>query len=170
MTCLLERHGPGEESLQRLLARADAFPGRYAPFYDQLLQMFDLKESALESELQRAGESHAWKASGLPGVRVFEVAAGQSLESANTLLVRFAAGLRFPQHRHRAPERTLILEGGYRDEQGREFHPGDFDDRGADGAHAFRALSDGPCIAASVHHGFDFSFFPLRLFARLLGH
>jgi putative transcriptional regulator len=167
---LLAPTEPGSDSLQRLLARAEAIPTRYAPFYEQLMQMFQLDEAALEQELLRAGEPRKWKASGLPGVRVFELEAGPDLRAAQTLLVRFGTGMRFPQHRHRQPERTLILEGGYRDETGREYHPGDYDDRGTQGAHAFRALDDGPCIAASVHHGFDFTFWPLRMFQRLMGH
>lgn len=170
LTAVFEPRSPSADIGQRLMASTEALPQRYAPFFDQLMQMFELDEPGLMRELSRAGNPAEWKASGLPGVRIFELVAGARLESAQTLLVQFAAGSRFPNHRHRSPERTLILEGGYADETGKEYLPGDYDDRGTEGIHSFRALADEPCIAASVHHGFDFEFWPLRLFQRLMGH
>jgi putative transcriptional regulator len=161
---------PPEAVLSRLLARTATLPDKYAPFFDQLAELFDLSEPALRRELERAADPKNFRPSGLPGVRLFEVAAGPNTKATETLLVRFAPGMRFPRHRHRGREATLILEGGYADEGGQAFHPGDIDRRDAGGAHSFRTFTSGPCIAASVHSGFDFFAWPLRLLAKLTGH
>ena len=161
--------GPDPKLLDRLLARTSSMPDRYAPFFDQLSELFDLSETDLRRELERAGESERWRATGLPGVRLFEVAAGPQARSGETVLVRFAAGMSFPRHRHRGREATLILSGGYADEAGREFHPGDIDKRDRGGSHSFRTFESEPCIAAAAHSGFDFFAWPLRLLAKLAG-
>lgn len=167
---LLEEQAPSDDLGQRLLARVEALPDRYLPFYDALMEMFDLDEPGLVKQLARAAQPRAFRPSGLPGVRLFQVEGGPRVAGHQTLLVRFGAGMRFPRHRHPFPERTLILEGGYRDERGQTYNPGDFDDRDTQGVHSFRALPDGPCVAASLHRGFEFDFFPLRWFAKLMGH
>ena len=102
-------------------------------------------------------------------MRLFEIAAGPAARAGETLLVRFAPGMSFPRHHHRGREFTLILEGGYADEGGREFHPGDIDKRDAGGAHSFRTFTREPCVAAAVHSGFEFVAWPLRLLAKLAG-
>jgi predicted ChrR family anti-sigma factor len=160
---------PPAAVLERLLARTATLPDKYAPFFDQLTELFDLSEPELRRELERAADPKSFRASGLPGVRVFEVAAGPKAKASEALLVRFAPGMRFPRHRHRGSEATLILEGGYADEAGQDFHPGDIDRRDVGGAHSFRTFTSGPCIAAAVHSGFDFFAWPLRLLAKLTG-
>jgi predicted ChrR family anti-sigma factor len=160
---------PPPKLLERLLARTSSMPDKYAPFFDQLSELFDLDEAELRRELERAGDSEQWRFSGLPGARLFPVTAGPRARSGEAVLVRFAPGMSFPRHRHRGSERTLILAGGYADEAGREFHPGDIDKRDSDGAHSFRTFSSEPCIAAAVHSGFDFFAWPLRLLAKLTG-
>lgn len=160
---------PAPKLLDRLLARTSRMPDRYAPFFDQLSELFDLSEIDLRRELERAGEPERWRAAGLPGVRLFDVAAGPEARAAETILVRFAPGMSFPRHRHRGHEATLILAGGYADETGREFHPGDIDKRELGGSHAFRTFESEPCIAAAAHSGFEFFAWPLRLLAKLAG-
>jgi hypothetical protein len=160
---------PSAAVLSRLLERTATLPDKYAPFFDQLSELFDLPEPDLRRELERAADPKSFRPSGLPGVRVFRVAAGPNAKASETLLVHFAPGMRFPRHRHRGSEATLILEGGYADEAGRDFHPGDIDRRDSGGAHSFRTFESGPCIAASIHSGFDFFAWPLRLLAKLTG-
>lgn len=160
---------PSRGSRERLLAEVSSLPGRYAPFFEQLGNLFDLDKQSLERELQRAKDKRAWVASGIPGISTFVVAAGHRVQSSHCLLARFEPGSRIPRHRHYQPERSLILEGGYQDEQGKEFLPGDVEERGTQGIHECRALPGGPCIVASVNQGFQFCFLPLRLAARLFG-
>lgn len=160
---------PSPGSLERLLAGVSSLPDQYAPFFEQLENLFDLDEQSIRQQLRRAKDKKAWVASGIPGISTFVVSAGQRVQSSHCLLARFEPGSRIPRHRHHQPERTLILEGGYQNEQGKEFLPGDVEARGTQGVHECRALPGGPCIVASVNQGFQFCFFPLRLAARVFG-
>ncbi|HVZ34889.1 MAG TPA: cupin domain-containing protein, partial [Polyangiaceae bacterium] len=76
--------------------------------------------------------------------------AGPSLGSADTGLVRMAAGLAFPRHRHIGAERVLVLEGGYRDSSGRVVIAGDAVEMPDGSRHAYRVLPDGPLVFALV--------------------
>jgi putative transcriptional regulator len=167
---LVEPRAPSDAALLQLARRVAGFPDRYAPFFDQLAAMFDVEESTLRQSLASAGDVKNWKPSGLPGVRLFTMTAGPRAEGAEATLVRFAPGMSFPKHRHHGEEVTLILEGGYVDERGTEYHPGDLDARNAaDAVHAFRTFPGEPCVAASVNRGFEFIAWPMRLLAKLAG-
>jgi putative transcriptional regulator len=161
---------PNPATLKRLLDRVAVLPDKYAPFFDQLITMFDVDEATLRRDLARAADARNWKPSGLPGVRIIPMTGGSGVAGAETAIVRFAAGMRFPRHSHRGDEVTLILEGGYVDEAGKEYHPGDMDPRSiTDGAHAFHTFKTEPCIAATTNRGFEFHAWPLRILQRLAG-
>jgi putative transcriptional regulator len=75
-------------------------------------------------------------------------------------LLRVAPGAGLPLHTHGGEEMTLVLSGGFTDEQG-EFRRGDveFADGGVD--HRPVAMLDGPCICLAVTDA------PLRFHGRL---
>ena len=83
--------------------------------------------------------------------------------------VDFAPGASFPAHRHRGDERVLLLEGGYVDDSGTEYGPGDLHEMPKGSSHGFRVLPDEPCVAAAVYRGrLRFASWPLRLLAWIL--
>lgn len=136
---------PLRTSAARLQAATAQLPLRYAPFYDELCRWSELTESELRVELTRAADPKSWGWSPLRGVRFFAFAPATRL-APECLLVRLEEGGALPEHSHPAGERALVLEGGYRDDSGREFHAGDEDEALAGSRHALTVLPGGPCV------------------------
>jgi predicted ChrR family anti-sigma factor len=141
------------QSMERLLAAARSPRHRYAPFVERVAELFDLPAAAAEDLLERAAKGSAFKLTPLPGVRVLQVVGGPRAATAQTRIVRFSAGARFPRHGHRGAETLLLLEGGYRDTSGRVFRAGDVNLMPPGSEHGFEIDRDGPCIAASRLEG-----------------
>jgi predicted ChrR family anti-sigma factor len=155
----------------RLLTETALAPERYAPFARSLSELFDLPRAEVSDLLERSAQPGAWKMSGLPGIRKLPVRAGASCEGAQTYLVRFAAGVRFPAHRHQGLETVLILAGSYQESTGRVWSTGDYHVMEPGTAHSFTIEKDEDCVAATVlRGGLNFHSLPLRLLARVLGH
>lgn len=70
------------------------------------------------------------------------------------VLIRMAPGRGYPRHKHRGEEHLLVVQGGYRDEQG-EHRAGDFVVYDDGSEHAPVAL-DGPdavpCVLLALAH------------------
>lgn len=126
---------------------------RYAPFTGRLARLFDLEEDAIDALLPRTSGSE-WEAFPIPGVELLHLEGGPATTGADVGLVRLAPGATFPLHRHLGHETALILEGGYRDSAGRDFHAGDIAEMHADTEHDFTAGSQG-CVFAVVVFGVE---------------
>ena len=159
---------PSAGLLERLELTLSEPPHRYAPFFSQAAQLFDLPEEALVAQLARLRAPNTWIFAGLPGIAKLRVEAGPALRGAETLLVRFNAGVRFPLHRHTGIERVLVLEGSYEDSNGVLHRAGELREWPSDTEHSFR-VGDEVCIFASVVHGRRFSSWPLRALQSVLG-
>lgn len=156
-------------SFARLDAALREVPTRYAPFFAQAAELFDLGEDAVRAELARLRSPRVWSFAGLPGIAQVPVQGGPRVAGAETLFVRFAPGLRFPTHRHTGPERVLVLQGSYEDDGGVVHRAGELREWAPGTAHAFRVSRDEPCIIASVVFGRRFEAWPLRMLSALLG-
>jgi hypothetical protein len=137
----------------RLLAAATTGPMRHAPFFDELARLFDLGVDAVVRILERAGSDAEWEPGPHPAVRLFHLEPGPSLATADAGFVRMPASFEWPAHRHTAVERVLILEGGYRDSEGRIYRPGDIHEMGPETEHSFTTLPESPLLLALVLHG-----------------
>jgi predicted ChrR family anti-sigma factor len=164
--------GRGPAALRaRLLEETARAPERYAPFTRALAELYDLPRDSIQTILQRSAEPRAWKRTGLPGIKTLEIAAGSSRRDAQAYLVKLAAGVHFPAHRHDGHERVLILAGEYCEDSGRVYRTGDWHAMGPGTAHSFTIAKDEDCVAAALlEGGLNFRSLPLRLLARLLGH
>ena len=155
----------------RLLEETSRPPERYAPFSRTLSELYDLPRDEVRAMLARSAEPREWKRSGLPGIKKLPIKAGPSCGGAQTYLVKFQAGARFPEHRHDGLETVLIMAGAYTESSGRRFGTGDLHLMEPGTAHAFTIDEDEDCVAATLLHGrLNFRSLPLRLLARLLGH
>lgn len=134
----------------RLLASARSHAHRWAPHFDKLSALFDLDETALLELAERSSHSQNWEAVPLAGVRLFHLQGGPAIAIADAGLVVIPAGTRFPQHRHLGEERTLVLEGALRDEDGTLYRPGDALTKGGGTSHAFRVPDGAPLVYAVV--------------------
>lgn len=155
----------------RLLAETWRAPERYAPFGRALSELYDLPREDIRALLARSAEPGAWRWSGLPGIKKLPVPAGPAAAGAQTYLVKLAAGVHFPEHRHDGVETVLLLAGAYTEAGGKRYETGDLHVMQPGTAHAFTIDDDEDCVAATVLHGsLNFRSLPLRLLARLLGH
>ena len=165
---LLPAAEPPEGGRERLLADVSELPLRYAPFFDALASLWDLSEDGVRAELTRAKDDEEWRFTALPGIRLFDVRSGAGTASANVRLVRFAAGFRFPVHRHKGHEKVLILEGSYTDSSGTAYHSGDLHEMSEGSEHGFVVDPDEPCTAAVVEEGREFRSVFLRALSKLV--
>ena len=155
----------------RLLEETSRAPERYAPFTRTLSELFDLPRDDVQALLLRSAEARTWKMSGLPGIRKLPVSAGPARSSAQTYLVKFAAGVHFPAHHHDGLETVLLMAGSYTDDGGKRYATGDLHLMEPGTAHSFTIDKDEDCVAATVlHGGLNFKSTPLRWLARVLGH
>lgn len=137
----------------RLLSAATTGPTRYAPLFDDLARLFDLGVDSVVRLLERSALESEWETGPHPSVRLFHLEPGPSLATADAGLVRMPPGFEWLGHRHSAPERVLILEGGYRDSGGQVYRAGDIHDMAAGTEHSFVVLADSPLLFALVLHG-----------------
>jgi len=155
----------------RLLAETAQAPERYAPFTRSLSELFDLPRDDVRALLTRSADPRAWKWSGLPGIMKLPVTPGLNRCGAQTYLVKFAAGVHFPEHHHDGLETVLLMAGAYTEDTGKRYETGDIHLMEPGTAHAFTIDEDEDCVA-SRYFRFASSLpeLPLRMLARLLGH
>jgi predicted ChrR family anti-sigma factor len=163
---------PKPERLRaRILEETARAPERYAPLARAVGELYDLPREQAWALLQHSAEPRSWKFAGLPGIKKMAIVPGPSRRDAQAYFVRFAAGRRFPEHRHDGLEQVLILAGSYTEDSGRTYATGDLHVMQPDSAHAFTIADDEDCVAATLLQGkLNFRSLPLRLLARLLGH
>jgi quercetin dioxygenase-like cupin family protein len=157
-----------EATRHRLLTEVGSLPLRYAPFFDRLMDVWDLPEAGVLEVLERAKDASAFRKTKLPGLRLLDVEGGSRVAGADVHLVRFSPGMRFPRHRHPGDEVLFVLEGSYTDCSGQRVLPGDIHAMSAGTEHGFRVSKGEPCIAASVQRGREFTGFWIRLLSKLL--
>jgi predicted ChrR family anti-sigma factor len=155
----------------RLLEETSHAPERYSPFTRTLSELYDLPREDIRALLERSADPRAWQRSGLPGIKKLPVQAGGSRGGAQTYLVKFAAGVRFPEHHHDGLETVLIMAGSYTESSGKQYNTGDIHLMEPGTAHSFTIATDEDCVAATLlHGGLNFRSLPLRFLARVLGH
>jgi hypothetical protein len=139
-----------EHGRARLLAAVSQGSARFLPLFDKLTKFFDLSVEALREVFTRAEQGDQWQAGPLPWVSLFHFEGGPALAGLDTGLVRLNKGMPFPRHRHLDSERVLILEGSYRDHEGRHFGPGDFHDMAAGTEHALQMSANEDVLLAVI--------------------
>jgi putative transcriptional regulator len=108
----------------RVLAAAEA-KGRLAAFAEAVMGLFEVSREKALALLDAVDAADAWEAGPVPGLALMHLKGGPALAAADTGLVRFPAGMPWPLHKHLGDELMLILEGGFMDDRGQEFGPGD---------------------------------------------
>lgn len=157
---------PEVRSSERLVRAVEDWSLRHAPFFERVAELWALPVVEVEAVFAGARERTAWRRVGLRGVSVIDVQPGPARGSADCKLVRFAAGTRFPLHRHVGAETVFVLEGSYRDQDGRVYAAGDRQEMEAGTEHRICIDAGGECIAATVLHGLEFTGAPMRWLPR----
>lgn len=155
LTELLAPVEPSAAARNRLLSAVSAAPLRYAPFFDRLSSFLDLPLERVKEILLTVNDRTRWEAAPLPGVLLMHFSGGPSVAGADVGLVRIEPDYRFPNHRHKGEERLFVLEGGYFDESGRKYQPGDVHVMAAGTTHDYTVLSGGLLAALVLYEGIE---------------
>ena len=118
-----------------------------------LARFVDLTVDAARAVLARARDGREWEAGPIPNMRLFHFEGGTATAGADVGLVGVPAGAAFPLHDHVGRETVLILSGGYTDNSGRHFGPGDVDDHADGDAHSYVCDAGEEMVLALVLRG-----------------
>ncbi len=118
-----------------------------------LARFVDLSVEAAREILARARKAGEWEGGPIPNMRLFHFTGGSLTAGADVGLVGIPAGAAFPWHAHVGKESVLILSGGYTDNSGQHFGPGDFDERADGQAHSYVCDTGEEMVLALVLRG-----------------
>lgn len=155
--------------LRRLMNTVEVLPWRYAPFFTRIGELWDLSDDEVTQTLTRVADRAAWRRPAIPGIQVVDIVGGERTLGATLHLVRLSPNAKFPAHRHVGYETLLVLEGSYTDSLGRLVAAGEAHIMPPGTEHSFSVSSDGPCVAASIHGGLEFTGPFLRWWSKLMG-
>jgi putative transcriptional regulator len=142
---------PPPEVLARVVERMEG-PGRLARFADRVAAFFDVtRERALEV-LAAVSDPSAWMPGPVEGSELMPVETGPARQGMGGIL-RLHPGVRYPRHTHHGREWNLVLEGGFREDDGHEVWPGEELEKADASAHGFTALDGPPCLCAALLEG-----------------
>jgi putative transcriptional regulator len=143
---------PGAGLRTRMIASAGR-DGRYGKFADRLARLFDVPVARAEELLRRIEDPAVFVPFLTPGVAMFPVTPGAAYAGAVAAIGLLAPGTVFPHHAHVGDEVTLVLDGGFRDEDGREIWRGEELYKPAGSDHEFVVIGERPCVAAVLALG-----------------
>ena len=149
----MKGRAPSENEEDRL-HRALGGIARFLPFVKELGLCFDLSMEGVHEALELMEATGPWQSAGVPGVEFVHFRAGPRLAGADTGFVRLAPNARFPEHEHRGPELTYLLEGVLYVSTGEILRPGDQLRCEVGERHGIWA-GDSPVLYATYHRGFD---------------
>lgn len=155
--------------LRRLMNTVEVLPWRYAPFFSRIGELWGLSEDEVARTLARAANRSAWRRPAIPGIQVVDIVGGAQTLGATLHLVRLSPNAKFPAHRHLGYETLLVLEGSYTDSLGRLVEAGEAQVMPPGTEHSFLVSPSGPCVAASIHSGLEFTGPFLRWWSKLMG-
>jgi putative transcriptional regulator len=145
--------GPPDAGLRARTMESASRGGRYGRFADRVARLFDLPIARAVELLERIEDPGVFVPFMTPGVAMFPVKPGAAYAGAVGAIGLLTPGTVFPHHDHVGDEVTLVLDGGFRDQDGREIWRGEelFKPAGSD--HEFLVIGDRACVAAVLALG-----------------
>jgi putative transcriptional regulator len=146
---------PAEAPPSELRARvlADATAPRLMAMLDKVAALFDVTRQKARAILDRIDNAAEWQDGPVPDAQVMFVDGGPKVAGAFTGIVKMKAGMDWPVHRHLGHEEMLVLDGGFKQDDGAEVHAGMTHVMEEGSVHGFRIFDDEPCISAVVLWG-----------------
>jgi anti-sigma factor ChrR (cupin superfamily) len=145
---------PSSAVRERLLATL-SHADRFRPFLDRLAAMVDQPTDFVRRLLERMEDGTLWEPGPLPGLHVAHFEPGPRVRAADAGLVRVAAGVAVPRHRHIGDEVSFVLEGTLCEDGVRHF-PGQMLQSAKGTVHGFSAGADRDLVFVVTHSGFEF--------------
>ena len=157
---------PPPPALRARLLQTVAGVDRFAPFFDDLVALFELPLGSLKRLLARIDEHLAggadkaapWESTlmGVPlvGAELFHFPVGPRLAAMGAAggVLRVQPDVTFPRHSHNGGEVTFVLEGGYIAD-GRTYGPGTRLEVPGGIIHDYRSAPGRDLLLIVLHHG-----------------
>ena len=143
---------PPAAALPRLMGHMEG-PGRFARQAEQVAAFLDLTRERALCLLESISDPNPWMPGPVEGVELMPVETGPAREGMMAAVVRLLPGARYPRHTHQGREWNLVLEGGFREDNGHEVWPGDELEKPDGSLHDFTALQGPACICLTVLDG-----------------
>ena len=143
---------PGEPSPslgERLLARVRG-DDRFADLVPDVARLFDVDEAEARRLVALVRDDSAWMDGPVPGAQMIPIEGGPRIAGALAGFVRLPPGVMYPAHVHRGTEENLVLQGGFREDNGDETWAGEWCPKHEGTQHHFVALDGPDCITAAV--------------------
>jgi len=143
---------PAESPPPSLRARLldEARPPRLVAMVDKLASLFDVSHARARALLERLDDATAWAPGPVPSSWVMMAQGGPRLAGAFCGFVKMGPSVRWPVHKHLGREHMLVLEGGFRQDDGVEVHPGQVHIMEEGTSHGFTIFDDETCVSAAV--------------------
>ena len=152
----LEPAAPPVDLRARLLAAAKPQPRQF--LLDKIAHIFDLTRDKARALLAKLDDPDAWQGGPVENSwMMFVDEVGQKLDGAFCSFVKLLPDVRWPPHRHLGQEQMLVLEGGFREDDGHEVHPGELRVMEEGTEHGFTSFAHEGCLSAAiVYDGVEF--------------
>jgi predicted ChrR family anti-sigma factor len=147
----LEEAAPSRALRDRVFASVEG-PRRFEPLLEAASALLRVNTGEVLEVFAQADHPRGWLTGPSPGLRVRPVRLGPSLGQARGWLLAMPPGGTYPHHRHEGDEEVLVLQGSYRDDQGRTATRGQRLREPAGSAHQLQALEGPECICLVVVH------------------
>ncbi|HWE30473.1 MAG TPA: cupin domain-containing protein [Polyangia bacterium] len=145
----LAPEAPPPELRARILAAAKPRTRQF--LLDKIATIFDVSRDKALALLAKLEDPDAWQGGPVESSwLLFVDEAGPLLEGAFCSFVKLDPDVQWPEHRHLGREQMLVLEGGFRETDGHEVHPGELRVMEAGSAHGFSAFAHAGCLSAAI--------------------
>lgn len=146
---------PAEPPPTALRARLldEARPPRLHAMLDKLAALFDVSRAKARALLDKLDDPREWQPGPVEQSWIIFAEAGPRAAGAFVGFVKMGKSVRWPMHRHVGVEEMLVLDGGFRQDDGVEVHPGDLHVMPDGSRHRFDIFDDEDCVSAVVIRG-----------------
>jgi putative transcriptional regulator len=131
-----------------------ARPPRLQAMVDKLASLFDVGRAKARELLERIDNPAEWMPGPVESSWVMMAdGCGPRVAGAFCGFVKMGPSVKWPRHTHLGREYMLVLEGGFKQDDGVEVHPGDVHVMEEGSVHNFTIFDDETCISAAVVNG-----------------
>lgn len=123
---------------------------RFDDLEPEVASLLDLDADAAGRLLLDLDTEAVWEPGPHEHCQLFHVTGGPRVADAVTGFVRIAPASGFPEHEHLGPESVLVLQGAFRDADGRVVVAGELARMPAGSTHAFEVVGELPLLYLAV--------------------
>lgn len=147
---------PSTPAPPALWQRIEADLGQARPFsafVARIASALAISAEAARAMLDRIDLGSAWSVGPSESSRLYHIEPGPSMAGVVVGFVKVAPGTVFPRHTHHGEELVVVLQGGFRDEDGTIVRAGQEARKAAGTNHEFTALPDKELLYLAVIWG-----------------